>query len=343
MDLLSRTSSILLTSLFCLSSFLPAAAGELKRIVILETMPARTVLEHTRLFVSAMEKRGFRAGERMEVTILEAHGDREKARGLLRKELAAGPPDLIVANATLAAEAAIEVAGRNGPPILFITVTDPVGSGIVGKVGEKTGDSVTGIVQSVPHAIMIDALQRTAAPGSRRPIRVGIVHTSYVSGRADAALLEKAGGARGGIVFHTREIPYRSIHDESEALMADARTALAELRGTVDFFWIVKGPLGNVNGIVDVIEEEGGAPVFMANSRYNVTRGALMYMAPSPEGVAEEAALIAEELLKGTSPGSIPLRWPRRYEVAVNVTTAIAHGLVIPSDLLELAGEHVYR
>ena len=62
--------------------------------------------------------------------------------------------------------------------------------------------------------------------------------------------------------------------------------------------------------------------------------GGLMSYLPSNADMYRRAAALVDKILKGAKPADLPVEFPTRFELAVNLKTANALGLQIPVDLL---------
>ena len=70
-----------------------------------------------------------------------------------------------------------------------------------------------------------------------------------------------------------------------------------------------------------------------------VAEGALVAYGPRLLPVFRQIGQQMVKVLRGTRPGDIPIEQPTRFELAINLKTAIALGLTIPPALLDLADE----
>jgi putative ABC transport system substrate-binding protein len=73
--------------------------------------------------------------------------------------------------------------------------------------------------------------------------------------------------------------------------------------------------------------------------RYFAASGGLMSYGTDVAEVFRRAAAYVNHILKGTSPGDLPVQAPTKYDLVVNLKTAKALGLTVPPSLLALANE----
>ena len=72
----------------------------------------------------------------------------------------------------------------------------------------------------------------------------------------------------------------------------------------------------------------------MVSLREYVEAGILMAYGPSYADHCRRAATCVDQILKGAKPADLPVQLPTAFELTINMKTAKALGLTIPSSLL---------
>ena len=94
---------------------------------------------------------------------------------------------------------------------------------------------------------------------------------------------------------------------------------------------------------VSSVLEHSNAPIVFGTKLDSVKKGALMHITPNLKASARESALIADRILKGKNPGQIPITAPFKFDLGLNLATALKLKIVIPPDIFKMAGENIYR
>ena len=99
----------------------------------------------------------------------------------------------------------------------------------------------------------------------------------------------------------------------------------------------------------DVFTITHRAPIILAAARNNVPAvyplsafvrdGGLLSYGVDPVDIYRRAATYVDRILRGEKPGDLPVQFPVKYEMVVNLKTAKALGLTIPQTLLATADE----
>ncbi len=317
-------------------------ADTIPHIVLLESFKSKGIQVRTKWFLTQLVEMGYHQDKTMHLTLLKANGDPSRATQLLQETFENQKPDVIAANATLAAKAAQDFLIDKEIPLVFFTVSDPVGAGLISQIGVPSGTNITGIVNTIDRKIKMDMVMRLVEQAvPHLPIRMGMIHSSYPSALDDLQLLQDISKKRKDIVFTSYEIGFRKGEDSIHDMNREMLEVLKELEKNVDFWWPPQGPLGGLE-TVQLLLEHSEIPVAYGTRLASVKQGALMYIDPSVDGVGREAAIAVDRILKGTPAGKIPVSYPENIKIGVNLKTALKLNIVVPSDILQLAGKNVY-
>ena len=111
------------------------------------------------------------------------------------------------------------------------------------------------------------------------------------------------------------------------------------LKDRANALYICANPLINANRIRIVISALSARLPTVFGERENVDAGGLMSYGPNVPDMYRRAAEIVDKILRGTKPADIPVEQPTKFEFILNLKTAKALGLDVPSHLQQLADE----
>ena len=272
-------------------------------------------------FLQGLRELGKRDGHDFDIAYRFADGDEAKLPRLA-EELVRLKPDVIYAiNATPAKLATTTI------PIVSPLLNNPVRLGLVASYAHP-GGNVTGIMSSVDDLPGKQVeLARELIPGL---IRLGmLVNVSSPVSVTQRPSIETAAQAS-----NLELIPFevRAPDDLDPAFQASAREkaeALVVLSDTMFFSYrqriaalAIAAKLPAIFGFRDHVDA-GGLISYGVNVRANHRR----------------AAAYVVEILKGAKPSELPVEFPARLELIINLKTAELLGLTVPPTLLARADE----
>jgi len=209
-------------------------------------------------------------------------------------------------------------------PIVFVLGNDPIGTGLVANLA-RPGGNVTGLsVQQTETDSKRLELLREVVPRLRRvAVIANVGNTSSVRQMRE---LQAAAGALGLEVVPLEIRRADDIAPAFAALQADA-------------LYVVQDALIVANTTrVMTFALTARLPTSF-NGRDFVPFGGLMSYGPSYLALFRRTADFVDKILRGTKPGDIPVEQPTKFELVINLSTAKALGLTMPSNVLALADE----
>jgi len=271
-----------------------------------------------------LRNHGYVEGQNIVLEIRFAQGRPERLAGMAA-ELVQMKVDIIITESTLAAQAAKNASGTI--PIVMAVTGDPVGAGLVASLG-RPGGNVTGL-SVLAHELSGKRLQllKEVIPSA---IQVAVIwNPAYPS--AAGYLTETRAAARSmGLELQSFEV--RSSSDLNVAFEAVAAARPSALITLPDGML-----LANRARIVE-LTTKSRVPALFPDREFAEAGGLLAY-GPSLAANFRGAATYVDKILKGATPGDLPIEQPSRFELVINLKTAKALGITIPQSLLLRADE----
>jgi len=304
---------------------LAARAQQPGKLPMIGFLGATASIESQRVaaFVQRLRELGWIDGRNLAIEYRWAEGRNERYAEIAA-EFVRLKVDVIVTvgtPATLAAKQATAVI-----PILFVTASDPVGTGLVASLA-RPGGNVTGLANQISDTggKKLEFL-REVVPGLRRlAIMANVGNPASVLDMGEA----QATARTLGLEVITSEI--RRAEDIAPAFEA--------LKERADALYVSADPVMNTNRIRINILAVGARLPTMHAVREFVEAGGLMSYGPNLPDQFRRADDFVDKILRGAKPNDIPVEQPTKFDLVINLTTAKALGLAVPSSLLARADE----
>ena len=247
-------------------------------------------------------------------------GDADRNRAFA-KELVGLNPDVILTSST-SATAAMQ-RETSTIPVVFVTVSDPVGSGFVASL-PRPGGNITGFI-NVEGSIggkWLELLKEVAP----RTKRAGLMFNPAIATYFDYYWKPFEAAARAAGVTPIL-LPVGNVADIEQAFATRDRDDGLVLMS--DAFLTVNRVLINEKAL------QFRVPVVSGISQ----SGTLISYAPDIEDLFRRSASYVDKILRGASPADLPVQLPTKFQLIINLNTAKALDLTVPPTLLASADE----
>ena len=234
-------------------------------------------------------------------------------------------PEAIFAQSTPVA-AALQRETR-AAAIVFVEVSDPIGSGFIASLAHP-GGNLTGLIQYEPGIAgkWLAMLKEIAPNLARVALLANPKRTAY------EYFLRNATAAASSLGIEIISSPVGNVADIEQSISSLAQQDNGGLLCPPETFITAHRDL------VIALAAKHRLPAVYA-WRYFVTDGGLMSYGIDLVDVYQQSASYIDRILRGANPADLPVQSPTRYETALNLKTAKALGFSVPASLLVRADE----
>ena len=279
----------------------------------------------TAAFVKGLSNLGWIEGRTVAIEYGWADG-RDQGLGEIAAELVRRKVDVILTSGTPLILAAMQAT--SSIPIVFAAAGDPVGSKLVSSLAHP-GGNVTGLSLEQQNVVTkrLGLLREVVPHLARLAIMINIENPSLTKEISELEMAARASG------IELVKLEVRQADDIAPAFIG--------LKDRADALYIPGDNLMNANRVlIDKRALEEGLPTVdgFGNS---VVSGGLMSYGADIEDQFRRAAGYVDKIIRGAKPADIPVELPIKFNLAINLKTAKALGLTIPSGVLSIADEIV--
>jgi putative ABC transport system substrate-binding protein len=245
----------------------------------------------------------------------------------LAKELVGLQPDIIV---PIGASASVALQRETRTiPIVFAALSDPVASGLVARLDRPSGN-ITGFAgyEASVGGKWLELLSEIA-PGLKR---AAFIFNSDTAAATASPYMPSLEAAARSLKVEPMIAPVHSDVEIETAIIALGR----EPGGGI----VVPGDTFTLPHRAPIISAaaRNNVPAVYASTTFARDGGLLAYGADLAD-INRRAATYVDRILRGAKPGDLPVQFPTKFEMAVNLKTAKALGLTVPQSILLRADE----
>ena len=271
------------------------------------------------MFRKRLQELGYVEGTGYVIESRWARGDSQELSALAA-ELAALKPGVIVADGTPSALAAKRAT--SSIPIVAVRIADPVKAGLAAGLAQPGGNLTGTTIVTTDIAGKWLELLREVAPGVKS--LVFLTDTSNVGAMLTFRELQERAQPLGVKVETFDGRNRSSVEQAFGAIARERKDGLIVGTNAVVF--------GQRQQIVEAAARQR-IPAIYARREY-VDAGGLMSYGTDLSVHYSHAADYVHRILQGAKPGDLPIEQPTKFELIINMKTAKALGIKLPSSIL---------
>ena len=297
-----------------------------RRIGVLMTIAADDPEAPTRVtaFAQGLAELGWTAGRNLQIDYRWGGGDPVRYHRYAAELVALAPDVILGVGGTIVA--ALQQATRT-VPIVFVSVVDPVGAGLVASLA-RPGGTTTGFMNNEygTSGKWVELLKEIAPQVTRTAV---MRDPAIATAIGQFAVIQSAASSVG------LEVTALIVRDAGEIERAVTQFGRRPNGSLI----VTASALGTVHrDLIIRLAAQYRLPAVYPY-RFFVTDGGLMAYGPDTIDQYRQAAGYVDRILKGEKPADLPVLQPTKFELVINLRTAKALGLEIPPTLLAVADE----
>ena len=266
-------------------------------------------------FQSALRDLGYIDGQTITVEYRYARGSRDRRRAYAA-ELASLPVDVIFGASTtmaLAAKSATQTI-----PIVFLSSTEPVASGLVKSLAHP-GGNLTGFATIAAGLAgkRLELLKETVP----RISRIAVMWQPKNQGSEESWKESQLAARQLGLEIHSMEVNSPEKLESAFVLASKAKS---------DALAVTLSSIFSLNRkLIVSLAAKHGLPTIYTQDLFVDLGGLMSYGADEGEPLKRISVMI-DKILKGANPADLPVERPTKFEFVINLKAAKQIGLTIP-------------
>ena len=308
---------LFLTIIMFLGQIKETIAEEIVDICIIKSLNIRPYNDALKGFLEALEKEGYKEGENL---VLNYYLLDKRIDGTIEK-IREEKTDLILTIGTRSTQKVWDAEIKN-IPVVFSMVLDPVGKGFVQNI-KNPGSNFTGSAMDIIPDVQLSLMKSIVTDVKE----VGVVYNPFNTEK----IIKKA------VLFaKENEIELKKVTVIYPKQVPDAINGLIN---DIDILWMVLDTkLINKQSLLYILSFtlKNRIPV-MGYARHLVKNGALFALDCDYEDIGRQSGELSCEILKGKNASSLPVTFPRKTLLSINIRVSELLGINISDKILKKA------
>lgn len=294
-----------------------------KKVLISQFVEHPALDKTTQGIIDALETEGYVRGKNLDLRVESAQANAALAAQIANKFFY-GDSNAVVGVGTISAQSFAKWAKEGRINLLFSSVTDPLSAGLVDSL-EHPGNHTSGVSNFVPlepQLTLFKELQPSLA-------RLGILYNPGEGNSVSIVKkLEKIAPDFG-----------LTVVKQTVSKTADVSQAAIKLASQADAIFISNDNTA-LSALLVVIRAASavGIPVYVSDTDA-VEKGALAALGPNQYEVGVQTGKMAAKVLRGEDPGAIPVEFPDKTELYINMAAAKTTKITVSSEIVEKAAK----
>ncbi|MGI4851775.1 MAG: ABC transporter substrate-binding protein [Janthinobacterium lividum] len=307
--------------IFALSMITNSWAIESQKVLISQTVDHPALSATTQGIIDALSEAGFKQGQSFDIRVESAQANAALAHQIAQKFIHQNP-DIVVGIGTLSAQSFAKAALQGNVKLIFSSVTDPLGAGLVTSLTklERNTSGVSNFVDLEPQLTLFQKIQPTLK-------RLGFL---YNPGEANSVYILKK-------LQHLCAQLNIDVVPQGAMKTADVPQGATKLAQNVDAIFISNDntALSSLPSVIK-IATLAKIPVYVSDTDA-VAQGALAALGPNQYDVGVRTGKMIARILQGKDIAEQGVEFPQKVDLYLNADTAAQLGLKIPDDVMTSA------
>lgn len=303
--------------------------------------PYQSVIES---MTSELSRMGYIKDKNLIIKYYSLDHYKGRAKSILKQETAI-KYDLITVLGTVGTIAFKEIIldDPDYKKVVFSTITDPVGVGVIDDFINSPKHNFTGVAYPVPIKERFNFI-RKVMPDVRK---IGLIYAdmpqSHSYNKWVKDFLKNSSDFKDYEILF-RQVPFVKSKGGMIRMAEESKKYIKELDKKVDIFLSANDQLALQPFFPKNVYELSSKPLIGVGEHDVIEqRGATMAIFPTPEGLGRQTAKIIKRLLEGASVKEVIPEETNEFGIAFDMKKIQQFGIKIPEDILKQAGNHIVQ